>query len=222
MRVSNPSDSLSPHKRSRWFASRFVSVMSLPLLLVACIVAPLSYGTACRTGWVTHAEDNSGVAIRNWELFIRHGRILTHFQWYRHGGMTLERQLVSEPYNTQRPGFHWHTFPADWTEDPAHTKPRSWLDRAGVEIVNHGNWRRSSVTRTDLRVVGIDLAWWMVLAILILPLIPWMMSVLRRRRWRREGRCLVCGYDLRASADRCPECGTTIMLLDSSSERTTP
>lgn len=53
--------------------------------------------------------------------------------------------------------------------------------------------------------------WVFVLVIAALPVL-WINSHLRRRRRRKQGLCLVCGYDLRASKERCPECGTAIPL----------
>jgi hypothetical protein len=43
-------------------------------------------------------------------------------------------------------------------------------------------------------------------AFLILPISQALSSVKQRRR-RRRGMCPACGYDLRATPDRCPECG---------------
>jgi hypothetical protein len=56
---------------------------------------------------------------------------------------------------------------------------------------------------------GISLPFWL-LAILcgIAPVLRWNPRRLRRRRRLAAGLCLTCGYDLRATPDRCPECGT--------------
>lgn len=89
-------------------------------------------------------------------------------------------------------------------------------------------WRRPS---TDCAFALLDASWWtgdfgpgpavpgasyIPYSAIIVPI--WMplaiLSVLlyvQRRRWlphrRPEGACAVCGYDLRATPDRCPECG---------------
>lgn len=36
----------------------------------------------------------------------------------------------------------------------------------------------------------------------------WVICFHRRRKRKKLGLCLKCGYDLRASIERCPECGT--------------
>ena len=49
--------------------------------------------------------------------------------------------------------------------------------------------------------------WSIVVATVILPAAR-AARRLRSHRWRRVGGCPSCGYDLRATPDRCPECGT--------------
>lgn len=52
---------------------------------------------------------------------------------------------------------------------------------------------------TVLTLAAMPLSVWLVIRILI--------SRFKRQHRMRTGRCVACGYDLRASKDRCPECG---------------
>ena len=51
--------------------------------------------------------------------------------------------------------------------------------------------------------------WALIVLLAILPLGGLRGLIIRRRR-RRRGQCLVCGYDLSHSQGRCPECGAAI------------
>lgn len=56
--------------------------------------------------------------------------------------------------------------------------------------------------------IWVGIAHWMVLLVAMpLPLL-WGYGRLRAVRRGARGGCPVCGYDLRATPDRCPECGT--------------
>ena len=64
----------------------------------------------------------------------------------------------------------------------------------------------------------IVLSFWLITCVLaISPAITgWrrVTHLARRRHRRRHGQCLHCGYDLRASQDRCPECNHPIPTPD--------
>jgi hypothetical protein len=49
---------------------------------------------------------------------------------------------------------------------------------------------------------------WLILLIVSMPCDLALIRFYRRAKRTKHGKCLICGYDLRATPDRCPECGT--------------
>ena len=57
---------------------------------------------------------------------------------------------------------------------------------------------------------GFYLPYWLILIVSMPAPGVWVWCRRRSGRRARLGLCPICGYDLRASKDRCPECGTPI------------
>lgn len=70
----------------------------------------------------------------------------------------------------------------------------------------------------------LSLPLWLPALILAAPPAVAVIAAHRRTRRMRAGRCAACGYDLRAAAGKCPECGLAAPdhLSDTPSQRSQP
>jgi hypothetical protein len=100
-----------------------------------------------------------------------------------------------------------HTWMASDTAPP----DESLLDWLDVEW----RWMTDSEFSTDNKFVQLTgrtfyliFSWPLLLTVSAVSPAVQALIVLGRRRRVRKGYCRVCGYDLRATPERCPECGT--------------
>jgi len=118
--------------------------------------------------------------------------------------ITFDRPYTAELYAAnQRISFYIQRFGRDLSNGSG----RSIL---GFTII----WRTASgsIFDTDYRILVEVPAWFPIILGVICPFffIRRHLAKLRKQRGIRLGLCPVCGYDLRASKERCPECGTPI------------
>jgi hypothetical protein len=111
------------------------------------------------------------------------------------------------------------------TEGPSPAADLRWRDRIELRVVLYfiAVWQIGQLPLGVFKAVEAFCAprpYWDVSLWSLIPIASWIwppvgiaIIVYDRRRIRREwreeaGHCLRCGYDLRASSERCPECGT--------------
>lgn len=123
-----------------------------------------------------------------------HNRVLSHYQ-YTIAGMRTGWRHWRHRTQVPKKGFAAPTSPGD----------RRW-DGLGLTLIARGVvW---TDVQTDYRAALVPF-WWLAVTAAVLPGAH--LFVLRRGMTRlrlsRTGLCTSCGYDLRATPDRCPECG---------------
>lgn len=78
-----------------------------------------------------------------------------------------------------------------------------------VHAFHRTRWPEYPFGRTVSRSNQLSVPYWLITIVAALPIAPWCWQWIRRRQRSRAGMCASCGYDLRATPDRCPECGAT-------------
>jgi hypothetical protein len=179
-----------------------LTALSLLLFVVVCVLWVRSYWREDTVLLRTMEPDPADLSFIDYVIRTVHGRVV-----YMHRNVSPGPQpdeVVSVPVARQalekERGLHY--FSVSTNRLPAARRESGWL---GFQIARYPT--------PDSQLTLVAPLWALAGASAILP-------ALFARRWqrgrkdRRVGLCPSCGYDLRATPGRCPECGKEPTLAD--------
>jgi len=181
--------------------STFASAISLLLCLTTAAMWVRSHWIIGSVVYTTPHREGNDVVDRSWVIFGSPGRIGLARTEYTHGDVTAEelKELVH---------------PGEWSH---YSVPASdyWDKADAVFFYDASDWRFHGfgfylyVSGGEYNKI-LELPYWAIfLLFAVLPLFA-LRRILRVRGRKVRGLCVACGYDLRASPKRCPECGVVI------------
>ena len=166
-------------------ALRLLTAASLLMCVLACAAWVRSYFVI---DGVAHARESrvSGV-------YSTHGRVLFDTmgdsnvpRWPGFGGW----ERIREPVRSDEPSV-------DITQ----------INGRGLLGLRHARLTFSMGGGVVREMAALTVPYWLIVTLFLLLPLAWLGGVARRRYRRRHQLCAACGYDLRSSPERCPECG---------------
>jgi hypothetical protein len=173
------------HHAMRRRLLNLLAALSLLMYAAVCALWVGSYSTAQFVGWSDPSRFLGALSMHGL-VRLEHGTYPNDEQGWSH---------VSYPTPASEPGL--------WGEVRARDRRGGWLRRLGIATARTSYHADGKQVRRALYVPH-----WLLAALLLVAPLGRLRGTLRSRRRRRAGLCARCGYDLRATPDRCPECGT--------------
>ena len=176
-----------PMRRLARHLSAIASALSLALCIGVMLLWGRSYDVADTVAYWRRVPSGKSA----WMLSTYDGHVVVRRFGFVSGSWG------SGKWASDKAGWMFETRPLDWP---------IWPQAGAREPGGKYEMGFGLLRQPEQRAVAFPF-WFACLVLLVLP-IRRANRWARGRRWARAGRCSGCGYDLRASPDKCPECGT--------------